>query len=328
MYRRRFLAAAGGGVGAVASGVAVDNVLVGYGRLTGTNVVDQDLRPLVDERLDPADGRTLDVDGVEIRLRPDAIDVEGETVPWSAPRDDLATVEDEQGLADGVLVALRDDLGNLRVGRYGLEPMELDAFLDRAASREVRPSTVEALRGPAFGTAPAEVVREFTGAPPDDVEALVEGLVAGFREHAFYDAPRYTAGAIEDNVLRGAVDLREPFESPADFEAIREGDSHGLFCYDLSFRAIESLHAVPASEQSHPVVAFHVGDRRHKHAYTGLATVLAGAVRPTLALTFLDYTSTTMYHDFGLAWARGDDPGAYDTWHRTTGIFWNQEINF
>jgi hypothetical protein len=60
-----------------------------------------------------------------------------------------------------------------------------------------------------------------------------------------------------------------------------------------------------------------VRDRRHKHVYNGLATAFLEDGL-TIAVTFLDYTHSTLYHDFrliGLA--------AYDEWHRADEIHWD-----
>ena len=329
MRRRRFLSVVGGGAAALTGGVAVDNVLLGNGRVSGTNLLEQDLRSKVDERLGPVEGRTLDVDGTAVELRSDGLSVDGEDLPWSATRRELDRAERDHGLPGGALVELAADVPTLRAREHAVEPLGVEAFFERAAASATRPYAVAALRGPRVRDVDPALVEAFAGVDPAAPEAVAVALVDAFREHTFYDAPRYVAGAVEDNVLRGAADLRGPFDSPSDFRAMLDGENRGVFCYDFAYRSIEAFHAVPAVEQTVPVVGAYVRDARHKHAYTGLATVVRGGDgdgrtdRPTLLVTFLDYTPTTAAHDFGVT-PLADDPDAYGTGHRTTDVYWNR----
>lgn len=326
MHRRRFLALLGGGTAAASAGVGANNLLLGYGRVTGTNIVEQPLDPIVNQRLGPETGRKLRIDGVDIEIGSEGIAVDETRLGWSAEASDITSIEHEYGLPPGTVRELLDDVPAVRREEHRLEAYTRAEFFDIVADAETHAATVTALRGPVFEGADSDLVERFTGESAQNPEAVVSGLVDGFREHTFYDAPRYAAGAIDDNALGGRGDLRDPFDSPADFEALLGGENDGVFCYDLSFRAIEALHAAPAFEQTVPVAAFHVGDLRHKHAYTGIATVLKGDDRPTLAVTFVDYTTTTAARDFGLRRLRGDDPNAYNEWHRATRAFWNRYI--
>jgi hypothetical protein len=325
MRRRRFLALAGGGTLALAGGVAVDNVLLGYGPVTGTNLLEQDVESLANERLGPLEGRPLDVGETTLSLRADGLSVAGETLPWTTSWATLRRAEREHGLPDGALVQLATDVPALWDGDHAVEPLGLEAFFERVADAEPRPYTVAALRGPRVRDVAPSLVEAFADVDPADPREVAYGLVDGFRGHTFFDVPRYVAGAVEDNVLRGRADLRGPFESPTDFRAMLDGENAGAFCYELSNLAIEAFHAVSAPEQAVPVVGAYVRDARHKHVFTGLATVLSEG--PTLALTFLDYTPTTAAHSFGVTPAIGDDPNAYTARHRATDVLWNRRTH-
>lgn len=324
MERRRFLSLAGGGALAAATGVAVDNTLIGYGTLTGTNLREQDLASKVNEQLGPLEDRSIEVTGTAVTLLEDGLKLGDDSLQWDASAADVERLERERGLPAGSLAQLVEDVPSLWSGTHSVEAATLEAFFERAEGSETHAHTVAALRGPAVGDVEPAVIERFAEVDPSDPRALAYGLVEGFQEHGFYDAPRYVAGAVEDNVLWSKFDLRGPFESPTGFPALLSGENDGLFCYDFAYRSMEAFHAVPASEQTIPVVAAYVVDERHKHVYSGLATVLAGEGEPTLLVTFLDYTRTTTTHDFGLARVLGDDPNAYTDRHRTTEIRWNQ----
>ena len=344
MRRRRFLGLAGGGTLSIAGGVAVNNVLLGYGKITGTNLHEQDLAAVANEGLGPPAGRTVDVDGTAVELAETGLVVGEDAIRWSASRDEIEAVAAEHDLSTEPLAQLVADVPRFRGADHEVRAAGVDAFFERAAAAEPRPHSVSALRGPRVRDVPPDVVGEFTDVDPAEPEAIAYALVDAFREHTFYDAPRYVAGAIEDNVLRKAVDLREPFDSSSGFRAMLDGENRGTFCYDYVYRSMEAFHAVPAADQTVPVVAAYVRDSRHKHAFTLLATVLRGDEPEangdasdgdagdrvdgdpelTLLLTFLDYTPTTTAHSFGVTRAVGDDPDAYTTGHRATEIVWNQ----
>ena len=325
MRRRRFLGLAGGGAAALVGGVAVDNVMLGYGTVSGTNLTEQDVGAKANERLGPVEGRTLQLDGTTVGIHDDRLDVGDDSLSWAADADDIEQVEQDHDIEFGTLVELVDDIPTLWAENHVVEPVKAKAFFDRAAKAETRSVTVEALRGPLIRDVSAEIVEEFSGVDPANPRKLAYGFVDAFREHTFYDAPRYVAGAIEDNVLRKTVELREPFDQPTDFETLLEGENSGFFCYDFVYRSLEAFHAVPAADQTIPVVGAYVRDSRHKHAYTGLATVTReNDGQLTLLLTFLDYTPTTTAHSFGVTRLIGDDPNAYTDGHRTTDMFWNK----
>ena len=327
MRRRRFLGLAGG--------VAVNNVLLGYGTVSGTNLTEQDLTAKANERLGPVEGRAVDLNGKTVELADDAVLAGEDALEWSATREEVTGFARTHGLPRDALAELVADVPRLREGGHTVTPTTVTEFFDRAPMAETRPHTVGALRGPRIRDVDPALVERFTGVDPADPESIADGLVDAFREHTFYDAPRYVAGAIEDNVFRRRVDLRGAFASPTAFRAMLDGENNGSFRYDFVYRSIEAFHAVPAPDQTVPVVGAYVRDARHKHAYTGLATVIReenggdadGDPNLTLLLTFLDYTPTTTAHSFGMTRAVGDDPNAYTSDHRTTGIFWNRRTH-
>ncbi len=331
MDRRRFLALAGGLATATAGGVATNNVLLGYGNLTGTNLHEQDLERLVSKRLDPPTRRTISTSHSEFTISIDGLTLHDDRhLSWSADHATITAAESDHGVPPGALRELIDDIPRIQRGEYRVEAYPVEKFFQQANMGQPRPYTVAALRGPRVTQVEPATIEQFTGVTPAQPRALVHGLVEGFREYTFYDGPRYVAGAIEINVLRNHVDLRSAFDSPASYEAMLAGETNGLFCYDFSDRAIEAFHATPAPQQTTPIVAGYVRDARHKHAYTTLATILTHTDRHnadnddlTLAVSFVDYTATTTAHSVGLPWL-SNDPDAYDTGHRATDIYWNR----
>ena len=326
--RRRILAGAAASVLGLGAAKAVDNVLAGYGVVTGTNLIEQDLSAAVAERFGPSPFRT-DVDGVEVRLGGRRLSVrtpEGEAAVVDVSGTSLDAVEDvdaDAGL-DGQLVGLVRDLRTVEAGDVTFEFTGYPAFFERVAERGGRPLSVEALRGARFRTPDRGTVEAFTDTDPADPRRLVEGLAWGFREFSGYDVPRYLAGSVQDNVIFNAADLRAGFRSPTGFDAMLSGENTGLFCYEFTYRSVEAFHAVPAAEQTVPVIAAVVTDARHKHVYTGLAGTVRQDDRLVVPMTFVDYTHSTLYDDVGLRGVLGEGVAAYDDRHRTTDVFWNR----
>jgi len=330
MNRRRALSAIGGGLFALGSFRAVDNVLLGYGHVDdGTNLLDQGLDGLLDERLElgpvvvEGEGEggayELVVSPGEERgwLRPAG----GEWSSFAHTAEAAREVEDEHGL-DGALVALVEDAAEVDRGRHRYEFHGPGAFFDRIDGVNHRPAITGAMRGSVAEPVSPATVTGFAKVDPADPEALAYGLVEAFREHGSYDLARYVGGSIQDNVLMGRVNLRAPFEEPTDLDSLADSGHTGLFCWELTYRAIEAFHATRAVEQRRPVVAFWVRDRRHKHVYNGLATAfLDGEL--TVAVTFLDYTHSTLYHDLRLTGVTGEGLAAYDEWHRADEVHWD-----
>ncbi|WIV66751.1 hypothetical protein [Natrialbaceae archaeon AArc-T1-2] len=325
LTRRQLLAGAVGGGAAVGGGRAIYNVFLGYDRFTGTNLLRQDLDPLVLEYLQPS-GEGATVDGYRIEADGDDVTVhDGDTrVATLDPSTDdpasAAAVDDELGLADGPLEEVIADLGALEAGDVRFVYDNYPGFFELVESGDDRPYTVAGLRG--RRSAEPDLIGELTGADPRDPKAVAEGLAETFREHTNYDVPRYVAGSIEDNVLLGRYDLRRYFESPTDFESMVEGRDSGLFCYDLTRRSVEALQATPAPEQTTPVFAGFVRNARHKHVYTVVASAIRDNGELVIPVTFLDYTHSTLYDDFRLRRILGEGLDAYDDGHRATEIAW------
>lgn len=329
--RRDALKALAGGGFVLGGAKAADNVLVGYGVLTGTNLVDQDLAAQVRARFGPSPYEAsiagVDIGYADGRLTLATADGE-ERFPVAAASLDRAVALDEEHGLDGGFAGLARDLRDVAAGDYRFAFAQAAEFLERVddaqSSGRSRPETVGALRGATFEPAEPATVRAFADVDPADPGALVDGIAAGFREHAHYDYARYAAGSVEDNLLLGAGDLREPFRSPTSFGAILDGRNSGLFCYDFAYRSIEAFHAVAAREQALPVMGAVVTDARHKHVYTGLASAVRTDGELVFPMTFLDYMHATQYDDLGLRWVLGEGVNAYDRRHRTDGVYWNQ----
>lgn len=320
--RRRALKVLGAGVGAVAAGTAVDNVLLGF-EVLGTNLRKQDLAGLVAGSFF-GQLRTTDVGSRRVLLWDDLLrvtrDEEGlETRRY--PELDAAAAADLDARydLDGLVEAGVPVLGDLH-GDVSLAFSTSGSFFDRLAAGDPEPEAVELLRSGA--SAPADVVRTFAGADPADPGAVVDGLVGGFREHARYDYERYAAGAIQYNVLGGRVDVKEPFREDVGFRSLLSADELGMFCYEFADRSIEALHAVPAREQRVPVFAGRVHDRRHRHVYTAIGSVLREDDGYVVPMTFVDYMQPTMYDDLALRGVFGEGLEAYDRRHRATRVDW------
>ncbi|RBI64564.1 hypothetical protein DMJ13_08830 [halophilic archaeon] len=325
LTRRQLLAGIGGGAATVGGAKAVDNVVLGYGVLVGTNLRDQNLGALARERFGPS-AFSVSVSGHRLRLRGDEIRVrDGDawrSLPLSASPEAAAELDAELGLEGGPLEQLVRDLGAISAGEFRFEFAQYEEFFDRVRDADDRPFTVQAVRGNRFADVPPETVESFTGASPKRPEAVVEGLVGGFRDRTSYDVPRYVAGSVEDNVIFGATDLRKYFRSPTTFDAIESGDDTGMFCYEFTWRSVEALHALPAHRQRTPVVGAKVFDDRHKHVYTGVASVVRRDGDLVVPMTFVDYTHTTLYDDLNARGLLGEGLRAYDDRHRATAIYW------
>lgn len=328
---RRGLLARVGGVAAAAGGFrAVDNVLLGYGVLVGTNLRAQTLGPLFTEHMTLSDRAFPLADGRRLAYADGTLAVEdgserlaeldlAATTPASASgfdaRHDLPGVE-------GPAEQLTRDLGAIRAGDLAVEGLELDAFFERARRAETRPWAVGPLRGPFHDHVTPERVTALIDADPANPAATIDGLATAFREHTDYDVPRYAAGSVEDNILGGIVDLRQHFESDVTYGALGDDGHTGLFCYEFARRAAEAFHAVPSTEQTVPVAAAEVIDDRHKHVYTALTTLVREGEGLTMLAAFLDYTHVAMYDDANAQAVMGDGLEAYDTRHRATEVHW------
>lgn len=315
LSRRRLLAIVGGGGLTLGSAKAVDNVFLGYGGIGGgTNLREQDLDPLLTENR--VFGGRVEDEKQEYHVDDDRLWVARDG-GWRQHFFD----DRPENLANDALALFRDATELYREPAY--EYHTIREFFARLDETTPRPLATAALRGSVSEPTTPEIVTQFGGVSPMDGEGLVTGLKDGFREYGYYDVPRYLAGSVQDNVIRGARDLRAPFVGPTDFETLLEEGSTGLFCYELTYRAIEALHSVPAVEQSPPLASFWVRDRRHKHVYNGLASVVRDGGELRVPITFLDYTDSTLYDDLRVRRITGEGLCAYDTGHRADEIYWN-----
>lgn len=324
LSRRQLLSGGAGALAAVGAGRAIHNTTLGYGEFgMGTNLREQELPSLVTERLSTDYEETID--GTRVRFDDSTVvvgeDDESHLSLAEDDRDDAAEIDRTVGL-NGRLEELFVDLAAFHAGEYTFEFHRPEAFFDRFEGADSRPDLVTAIRGDRDGTVDPAVVEKFADADPADPPALVEGLVGGFREYTSYDVPRYVAGSIEDNVVFGAVDLRQHYEGDVDFGSLLEAGETGIFCWELVFRSEEALQAVPAPKQSIPVAACYVSDVRHKHAFTGVLGAIreGGALR--LPMTFLDYTHSTLYDDLHATAILGKGLAAYNDDHRADEIYW------
>jgi len=313
------------GAGALlGAGRSVDNVLLGYGVVVGTNLREQDLGALAERGFYPG-GPRIPAGSVEIAAGRGTVRiVDGASTvaafdPTGTDPGRAREIGVEYGLGDATAELARD-LGALATGEHAFEFHTVDEFFERVRDAETRPHTAGAMRR-WHRTADPDRVERFVGANPGDPGAVIRGLASGFREHTHYDVARYAAGAVQDNVIMGAADLRAPFREPVGFGALLEGDGTGMFCYEFTHRSIEALHAVPAPDQTVPAIGARVIDDRHKHVYTGVASVIRdGGLR--VPMTFVDYTHATLYDDFNARGLLGDGVEAYDDRHRATTIEW------
>lgn len=318
--RRRVL----GSLGALGAGVAVDNVLLGYEQL-GTNLKKQDLDAKFAATATSGLRRT-DRNGVRVLLWDDTLRVlDGPGGPVRAehryPTLDTPSIRriDAEHSLDGLLIDGLPAVTALHRGDVRFEFSGPDRFFERVRSDTPIPAAIELLRG--LPPAAPDAVGAVADADPSDPAAVAAGLVDGFRERTHYDIPRYLAGSVQFNLAFDTVDLREGFRDDTGFAAMQEG-SVGMFCNDFASRAAEAFHAVPAAEQSPPVVAGVVIDDRHRHVFTTVASVLEGDDGLVMPATFLDYTHSTLYDDLNLTDLLGEGWTAYNRRHRADTVWW------
>lgn len=323
--RRGVLKGIAGGGALLAAGKSIDNVVLGYGVLVGTNLRDQNLGDLADQGLRPGGG-PVPAGEYGVTATPETVRIvdEGDGVaafdPGETGPEGARAIGAEHGLGDATAELARD-IEELSAGAHTFEFCGIEEFFELVRRAEARPYTAGVLRG-WHRTANPDRVERFADANPEKPESVVHGLATGFRQHSHYDVARYVAGAAQDNVIMGVADLRAPFREPVGFGALLEEDGGtGMFCYEFTHRSIEAFHAVPAPEQSVPVIGARVIDDRHKHVYTGVASVVRDdGLR--VPMTFVDYTHATLYDDFRVRGLLGDGLEGYNDRHRATAIEW------
>ncbi|MFW5938154.1 MAG: hypothetical protein ACOCSN_04345 [Halanaeroarchaeum sp.] len=319
LTRRRLLAVLGGGALAAAVG-RVGYEYTGFGHVTGTNLVDQSLTPLVRRRLGPSPvtiqlaDRRLSFDGTRV----ESTSLDGETIH------DVSTAGSDVPDAiadDDPVTELLADLPILQSGNVTFEFSTVEAFVDRVRRAQARPLSVATLRGGGFRRPELDVLRRFADADPSAIETLISGLADGFRSRTHFDADRYVAEVAETTLL-GRVPLESRVRNSTTFESILEGVS-GLYCAEYALRSVEAFHAVPPHRQSIPVFAGIVVDARHNHAFTVLGSVIREADRLVVPMTFLDFFYSTLFDTLSLRWAFGGDVDAYDEFHRATAVHYD-----
>ncbi|MDY7080945.1 MAG: hypothetical protein SXQ77_00700, partial [Halobacteria archaeon] len=196
-------------------------------------------------------------------------------------------------------------------------------FFDMLQDADTRPFTTGVLRGD-FGSVEPETVKKFAGAYPSDPEVVLKKLEDAFIEKTSYDIPRYIAGAITYNVLMNTADPRDLLEHDVSYDALRSEENTRMFCNEYVYRSIEAIHAAEPHEQTPPVAGASVYDQRHKHNYTGVASVIRENGELKIPMTFVDYTRTTLYDDLRLTGLLGGELNAYGTHHRATTIGWSR----
>ena len=320
--RRRMLLGGGASLGILGGGRAVYNTVLGYGQFgMGTNLKEQDITAVATDRLLPRYDETFG--GTRIRSTTSGIEIDGEhRLRFEDDDHEDAVGVDDELEGGGRIAELFADLSSFQNGEYAFEFFQPADFFERIEGADTRPEIITAIRNNWDRDVDPAIVEEFTGAEPTDPAALIDGLTAGFREHTRYDIPRYLAGSVEDNVILGARDLRQHFEDDVGFEPLLEADTTGIVCWELVFRSIEALQAVRAEQQSVPVAACYVSDRRHKHAFTGILSAIREDGELRFPMTFVDYTYSTLYDDFRLTGVLGEGVAAYDDSHRADEIYW------
>lgn len=307
------------GAGAIGAGAArVIYEYTGFGTVTGTNLTEQRLGAIARRNLGPSPfalrlpNRRLVLDGRSIELR----DETGERVDAVSIADGESVDSDR---LEEPLSELAADLRAIDEGEFAFEFSGCDEFFQRLRDARPRPFTVAALRGRRFRRPSRETVRRFAGVDPSDPASLVTGLAEEFGERTHFDYTRLVAESVQENLLIGAVPIKERFREPTHLDAILDGTS-GLYCYEYMLRSIEAFHAVAPHRQTVPVFGAIVLDPRHNHAYTGLASVVRENGEVRIPMTFLDYYYSTLFDNLGLQGRFGEGADAYNEYHRAANI--------
>lgn len=320
--RRNLLKASIGGISGLGIFRSIDNIFLGYGALVGTNLIEQDLssfaktgfhiRPtkiyIKDYKLH------IDKDYIRISDNIELID------KISVGATEKASNLDEYFGFDGVLEQISSDLSDINKGNYTFEFLGVEEFFNKIEETNSREYTAEIIRAWPGGN--PKTVSEFTNADLKDTREISKKLIYEFRNRTYYDIPRYIAGSIQDNIIFGAVDLRSMFNRQVDFKSLNK-DKSGMFCFEYVRRSIEALHSLPAYQQNPPVIGVFIGDNRHKHTYTGIASIIRED-KIKIPMTFVDYTHTTLYDDLKLTPFLGDGFNAYDKGHRVSYMKWEK----
>jgi len=180
--RRSLLA----GVLGVGAAKAADNVLVGYGILTGTNLQRQDVGALATERLQPSPFEVA-LPAATVSLGAGALSVDGDASDLGALSPSRGRELDyERGLAGGgerergPFEELAADWNAIAgPADVTVRPTTRAAFFEDVAAADSRPFTVQALRGNKYHPATPETVRAFAAVDPERPAAVVEDSCTG-----------------------------------------------------------------------------------------------------------------------------------------------------
>lgn len=162
--RRQLLAGGGVGVASVGTAKAADNILIGYGHLSGTNLTEQNLVPIANAGFSPAsfevqrDDTALVFDGAKIRLIGTDYDeplssTEGET---GAAR----SMDRHHSFSGTPALELVEDLTAFADGKFEFEFLSVPEFFSRVSEGTTRPYTALAFRGASRSTPHPTVIRE------------------------------------------------------------------------------------------------------------------------------------------------------------------------
>ena len=212
-------------------------------------------------------------------------------------------------------------LDRLESGDFTVKPMSMEDFFDYTRENHTNPYLVGVVRGKNY-LEKREEVTDFTDTNPSNPEKFLNSLSDNFKRKTSYDVPRYIAGSITYHVLMGEYDVRDLLEHEVDYEALNENQNTRMFCNEYTDRAIEGLYSTPPDSQPPPVFAGDVWDKRHKHSYNAVASIVTDGRDIEIPVTFVDYTYTTLYDDFGIDELFGKDIDAYNNHHRITAIDW------
>lgn len=324
--RRQLLAGGGVGVASVGTAKTADNILIGYGHLSGTNLTQQNLVPIANAGFSPAsfeiqrDDIAFIFDGAKIRLIGTDYD---ETLSATEGDTGAAREMDRHNSFSGTpVLELVEDLTAFVDGKFEFEFFSVPEFFSRVSEGTTRPYTALAFRGSSRSTPHHTVIREFAAVEPTAVKELIDGLADGFRHYTRYNAERYIARSIQSNLLFNTVSLDSPFTHQTAFEEIMDDPKTPFLCWDFTERSIEAFHAVSPVRQDVPIIAGRVDDARHGHVYTALATVLRQDSSLRIPVTFLDYRNAILFDSGPLSLVFDPDVGAFDARHRATRIRW------
>jgi hypothetical protein len=315
----------------IGTGKTADNIFIGYGHLSGTNLTQQNLVPIASDGLHPSafeiqrGATSLRFDGARIRLRGPAAD---RTLSAVEANPEAAREIDRRHSFTGTpAVELVEDLTDYAAGRFDFEFLPLSEFLTRGSEGTPRPYTALAFRGADRSTPLPSVIHEFADADPTAVGELIGGLSDGFQQYTRYNTERYITRSIQFNLLLSTVTLDSGGAHQTGFEEMMDGAKTPLLCWDFTERSIEAFHTVSPVQQDIPIIAGRVDDVRHGHVYTVLATVLRQDSSLRIPVTFLDYRNAILFDTGPLALIFDPDVSAFDARHRATRIRWGMRSN-